>query len=86
MARIATQILPDSKKEDDGDYRLKYITRFESNYAIGSSAVALSQVRDEIERMRDMVSKNIAKAYDVLIQYNEKIWRRFQKERPISII
>ena len=72
MARIATQILPDSKKEDDGDYRLKYITRFESNYAIGSSAVALSQVRDEIERMRDMVSKNIAKAYDVLIQYNEK--------------
>ena len=40
--------------------------------AIGSSAVALSQVRDEIERMRDMVSKNIAKAYDVLIQYNEK--------------
>ena len=66
------QILPDSKKEDDGDYRLKYITRFESNYAIGSSAVALSQVRDEIERMRDMVSKNIAKAYDVLIQYNEK--------------
>ena len=72
MARIATQILPDSKKEDDEDYRLKYITRFESNYAIGSSAVALSQVRDEIERMRDMVSKNIAKAYDVLIQYNEK--------------
>jgi len=72
MARIATQILPDSKKEDDEDYRLKYITRFESNYAIGSSAVALSQVRDENERMRDMVSKNIAKAYDVLIQYNEK--------------
>lgn len=72
MARIATQILPDSKKEDDEDYRLKYITRFESNYAIGSSAVALSQVRNEIERMRDMVSKNIAKAYDVLIQYNEK--------------
>ena len=86
MARIATQILPDSKKEDDEDYRLKYITRFESNYAIGSSAVALSQVRDEIERMRDMVSKNIAKAYDVLIQYNEKDMEISERETYIDYL
>lgn len=79
MAQIATRILPDSQKEDDEDYRLKYITRFESNYAIGSSAVALSQVREEIERMRSMVSKNIEKAYDVLIQYNEKDMERISE-------
>ena len=79
MAQIATRILPDSQKEDDEDYRLKYITRFESNYAIGSSAVALSQVREEIERMRSMVSKNIEKAYDVLVQYNEKDMERISE-------
>ena len=70
MAQLATRILPDSKKEDDEDYRLKYITRFESNYAIGSSAVALSQVR---------VSKNIGKAYDVLIKYDEKEMERISE-------
>lgn len=79
MAQIATRILPDSQKEDDEDYRLKYITRFESNYAIGSSAVALSQVREEIERMRSMVSKNIEKAYDVLVRYNEKDMERISE-------
>lgn len=79
MAKIAVKILPDSKKADDEDYGLKYITRFESNYAIGSSAVALSQLRDEIERMRDMVCKNIVKAYDVLMKYDEKALEKIRE-------
>ena len=57
MANIAVRILPDSKKADDEDLRLKYIRPFESSYAIGHSAVAVSQVRDEVNRMRDMVAK-----------------------------
>src|SRR5699024_5208457 len=71
MANIATKILPDSKKEDDEELRLKYIRPFESSYAIGHSAVAVSQVRDEVERMRDMVGKNISAAFDTLISYDD---------------
>ena len=73
MANIATKILPDSKKEDDEERRLKYIRPFESSYAIGHSAVAVSQVRDEVERMRDMVGKNISAAFDTLISYDDKL-------------
>ena len=73
MANIATKILPDSKKEDDEELRLKYIRPFESSYAIGHSAVAVSQVRDEVERMRDMVGKNISAAFDTLISYDDKL-------------
>ena len=72
MAKAATHILPDSKKEDDEELRLKYIRPFESSYAIGHSAVAVSQVRDEVGRMLDMVSKNIDDAFNILISYDEK--------------
>lgn len=72
MARTAEWILPDSKKEEDEDIRLKYIRPFESTYAIGQAAVAISQVRDEVNRMLEMVSQNIEDAYDTLIQYDMK--------------
>ena len=72
MAKAATHVLPDSRKEDDEDLRLKYIRPFESSYAIGHSAVAVSQVRDEVGRMLDMVLKNIDDAFGILISYDEK--------------
>lgn len=72
MAVAAERILPDSRKEEDEEYRLKYITRFEPSYAIGQAAVAISQVKNEVERMQSMVEKNIYSAYNVLIKYNEK--------------
>ncbi|WP_072524831.1 Na/Pi cotransporter family protein [Clostridium sp. Marseille-P3244] len=72
MAKAAVHILPDSKKKDEEELQMKYIRPFESSYAIGHSAVAVSQVKDEVARMREMVEKNIADAFDTLIKYNEK--------------
>ncbi len=72
LAKAAVHILPDSKKADDEDLRLKYIRPFETSYAIGHSAVAVSQVRDEVGRMQNMVMKNIEDAFDTLITYDEK--------------
>ena len=87
MADIATRILPDSKKEDDEELRLKYIRPFESSYAIGHSAVAVSQVRDEVERMRDMVGKNISAAYDTLISYDELLRKKIgEREEYIDYL
>ncbi len=79
MAKIATRLLPDSRKEDDEDLRLKYIRPFESSYAIGHSAVAVSQVRDEVGRMLDMVSKNINDAFSILINYDEKLRQKISE-------
>ncbi|MBC5687332.1 Na/Pi cotransporter family protein [Mediterraneibacter sp. NSJ-55] len=72
MARVAVKVLPDNKKEEEEEYRLKYIRPFDSTYAIGQAAVSISQVRDEVGRMRDMVAKNINDAYEVLIHYDDK--------------
>lgn len=87
MANIAVRILPDSKKADDEDPRLKYIRPFESSYAIGHSAVAVSQVRDEVNRMRDMVAKNISDSFDSLVQYDEKLRKKVsEREEYIDFL
>ena len=86
-ANIAVRILPDSKKADDEDLRLKYIRPFESSYAIGHSAVAVSQVRDEVNRMRDMVAKNISDSFDSLVQYDEKLRKKVsEREEYIDFL
>ena len=87
MANIAVRILPDSKKADDEDLRLKYIRPFESSYAIGHSAVAVSQVRDEVNRMRDMVAKNTRDSFDSLVQYDEKLRKKVsEREEYIDFL
>lgn len=87
MANITVRILPDSKKADDEDLRLKYIRPFESSYAIGHSAVAVSQVRDEVNRMRDMVAKNISDSFDSLVQYDEKLRKKVsEREEYIDFL
>ena len=87
MANIAVRILPDSKKADDEDLRLKYIRPFESSYAIGHSAVAVSQVRDEVNIMRDMVAKNISDSFDSLVQYDEKLRKKVsEREEYIDFL
>lgn len=87
MANIAVRILPDSKKADDEGLRLKYIRPFESSYAIGHSAVAVSQVRDEVNRMRDMVAKNISDSFDSLVQYDEKLRKKVsEREEYIDFL
>lgn len=73
MARIAEKVLPDSKKADDEELRLRYIRPFESSYSVGNSAIAVTQVGEEVNRMLDMVSKNIRDAFDTLIKYDDKL-------------
>ena len=87
MANIAVRILPDSKKADDEDLRLKYIRPFESSYAIGHSAVAVSLFRVYVNIMRDMVAKNISDSFDSLVQYDEKLRKKVsEREEYIDFL
>ena len=79
LANVAEHILPDSKKTDDEELRLKYIRPFEPSYVIGHSAMAVSQVRDEVGRMLGMVSKNITDAFDILIRYDDKLKKKIHE-------
>ncbi|MEG1846938.1 MAG: Na/Pi cotransporter family protein [Lachnospiraceae bacterium] len=67
MAKIATKILPDNKQEEDSMQKLQYIQPFESNYAMGHAAVAISQIEREVERMLIMVKQNVIGSYDAIL-------------------
>ncbi len=87
MAKAATHILPDSKKEDDEELRLKYIRPFETSYVIGHSAMAVSQVCDEVGRMLSMVTKNINDAFNLLINYDDKLRKKIaEREEYIDFL
>ena len=79
MAQAAEKILPDSKKEDDEELRLKYIRPFDSSYAVGNSAIAVTQVKEEVDRMLDMVARNIGDAFDTLIKYDDKSRKKVEE-------
>lgn len=84
MAAIAVKVLPDNKMEEDEEYCLKYITNFESSYAIGNSVLAITQVKNEIGRMQEMVEKNIGRAYDILVKFSEKELKKI-KDREVYV-
>ena len=87
LANAAEHILPDSKKTDDEELRLKYIRPFETSYVIGHSAMAVSQVRDEVGRMLRMVSKNIEDAFSILIHYDDKLKKKIvEREEYIDYL
>lgn len=87
MALVAEKILPDSKKADDEELKLKYIRPFESSYSIGHSAVAVSQIRDEVGRMHGMVTQNIEDAFDTLIDYSPKTRKKIaEREEYIDFL
>ena len=87
LANAAEHILPDSKKTDDEELRLKYIRPFETSYVIGHSAMAVSQVRDEVGRMLRMVSKNIEDAFSILIHYDDRLKKKIvEREEYIDYL
>ena len=49
--------------------------------------MAVSQVRDEVNRMRDMVAKNISDSFDSLVQYDEKLRKKVsEREEYIDFL
>lgn len=61
MATLATKILPETEKEKEGGFYLKFIKGFDraSDGAFGTGAIAEAEITNEIWRMADMVQKNV---------------------------
>lgn len=68
MAKLTKVILPETEKEEDSVRRLKYIVPFETKYVVGHSALVISQVGSEINRMLEMVKKNLNMSFEAAIQ------------------
>ena len=61
LARLAKRILPEKQGENDEEMHLEYIRYMENKgeRSIGNSSIAINGIRKELERMADMVQKNV---------------------------
>lgn len=68
MARLSTRILKDGKEEEEGQKKLFYL----KDSAIGSSAIAVSQLKNETNNMLDMAKANVHRALDAVLANSTK--------------
>lgn len=67
MAKAARRILPEGKEAKEDSMRLQFIRPFESSYVVGHGVLVLSQIEQEVERMREMVCRTVAGSFDAVI-------------------
>ena len=68
LAALATQILPERASEKEEGFHLKYINVIpeirSKDIQVGSTAIALHNISNELSRMAGMVTKNILESFD----------------------
>ncbi len=71
LAKLATKILPERAVEEAGVRSLQHIKAIAlTDYHVGNSAMVINGVKKELQRMSSMVSENIAKSYDAVLEGN----------------
>jgi phosphate:Na+ symporter len=68
LAKLAVKILPEHASEDEGVQRLMYLKPINNSrdYHIGTSAIALNSVWQELVRMEEMTCSNIERSFDAV--------------------
>ena len=69
MVKAAMRILPERKHDLDEGMHLAYLTPINANQdrTIGQSAIYISQLRQELNRMLDMAKENVSTAFQAVL-------------------
>ena len=67
MVALTKKIIPETQQEEDSVRRLVYINPMETHYVVGQSAMAITQIGQEIKRMLEMVKLNLNRSFDAAI-------------------
>lgn len=75
LAKLATLVLPERSDEKAIEKQLMYIrpnegVRFN---AVGNAAIALNDIKSELERMLTMVKKNVELSFDAVLNKDEEL-------------
>lgn len=63
MAKLAVKILPEKEGENNGEMSLQFV----NDHSIGSTAIAIEQLRNEEQRMLDIARNNVEASFDTLL-------------------
>ncbi len=73
MAKAAKVLLPNKEGQEEDVKRLKFIRPFENNHTVGHAAMVISQIENEVERMLQMVRKNMEGCFDAVIKQDRNL-------------
>lgn len=75
MAKLATKILPDKEEDSRGGHVLMHIKPIDNanEYHLGTAAIALGGIRNELKRMSDMVKKNVYESFKAVLEKDGKL-------------
>ena len=72
LVKLAMVVMPDSPEEKEDGMCLQYLsaglTNTQKDHLIGSSAMYLTQLREELERMLDMARENVSVAFQAVLE------------------
>lgn len=73
LVKLAYLILPEKEGLED-KLSVKYLDAsiFTNDYHIGTSAIANTQLFNETQNMLSVVQKNVQRAFDLMVEYDEK--------------
>ena len=64
---LAKKILPELPTENEKEHHLEYLPQTTRETRIGSSAILLNGMGKELRRMMGMVTENVARSYDAVL-------------------
>ena len=67
MAKLSCKILPMDERETNAEQQLLYIRPFERNYPVGHGALVLTQIEQEVGRMREMVCETVRESFEAVL-------------------
>ena len=67
LAALAKKILPELPTENEKEHHLEYLPQTTRETRIGSSAILLNGMGKELRRMMGMVTENVARSYDAVL-------------------
>lgn len=75
LAELARKILPERASEHTGEMYLKYIKPIKSSaeYRMGTAAIALNGIVNELARMSAKVSDNVSNSFNAVLEGNPKM-------------
>ncbi|MBC5787278.1 MULTISPECIES: Na/Pi cotransporter family protein [Clostridiaceae] len=81
LAKLATKILPDKQEEHDDVMHLEFIRPVvaRGEHQIGLSAIALTNIKQELRRMMEMVKHNVDNGFDAVQQRDLKLVEKVQE-------
>lgn len=81
LAALSTKILPEKAEEQEDEMHLEFIhpIKLKNESQIGQSAIVVTNIKNELQRMMGMVQENVEKSFDAILRKDTALLKDVQE-------